>query len=84
MIVWLRLVLALVVPETTVANLGKPQPDWFLRIQAAEGDYVDMSLGPYDDIIHDCLLLAARYVPRFQALLFCPESVVIYEHTSSY
>jgi hypothetical protein len=66
--------------ESKVAALGQPQPDWFLRIQAAEGDYVDMTLGPYDDVIHDCLLLATRYVPRFQALLFCPGSVVIFEH----
>jgi hypothetical protein len=70
--------------ESKVNNLGKPQPDWFLRIQAAEGDHVDMTLGPYDDVIHDCLLLATRYVPRFQALLFCPESVVIFEHDSGW
>jgi hypothetical protein len=66
--------------ESTVTNLSKSEPNWFLRIQASEGDYVDLTLGPYDDVIHDCLLLATRYVPRFQALLFCPEPVVIFEH----
>ena len=66
--------------ESKVANVGKPQPDWFLRIQAAEDEYVDMTLGPYDGIVRDCLLFATRHVPRFQAKLYCPEPVVIYEH----
>jgi hypothetical protein len=66
--------------ESKVTNLGKPQPDWFLRIQASEDDYADMTLGPYENIVYDCLLFATRHVPRFQAKLCCPEPVVIYEH----
>jgi hypothetical protein len=60
-------------------NYGNPQPDWFLRIET-EDAHVDMTLGPREDHVHDAIIDASRYVPRFRARLFCPEPVVVYTH----
>ena len=62
--------------EANVEKRGIPGPDWFLRIEA-DDQHVDMMLGPYEDHLYDALLTATRYVPRFQARLFCPEPVVV-------
>ena len=73
--------------EARVKDPGVPKKDWFLRIEADEegmgiSPYVDLTLGPYDHHIHDALLDATRYVPRFRALLFCPLPRVVYLHPS--
>ena len=64
----------------TIGDLGLPSIDWFLRIQTASGDYVDMKLAPYKDYIADCLLDACKTVPQFEAVLYRPyvEPVVIF------
>ena len=67
--------------ESKVVGMGTPQPDWFLRIETAEGNHVDMTLAPNDEIINCSILLATRYVPRFKAHLCCPQPVLVYEHS---